>query len=97
MKLLISIWLIFLSQGASALHRAIVIRHDNLEEANNVKWLLEEVYHIPAEFITLEAHSRPCEKMREFVSWHLCVSTDGDLEEVSADVAFINQTLRIFL
>lgn len=96
MKLLISFFCL-LPNLVWATHRPIVIRHYHPEEAQKVSLLLQSTYNIPPDFISLEMSPNPCAKLRENISWHLCVDANGDLYEVFADVAFINQTLRIFL
>lgn len=78
-------------------HRPIVISHYHPDEAENIAAILRTTYHIPADFITVQLNSDPCGKLKENISWHLCVDANGDLFEVHADVAFIKQTLRIFL
>jgi hypothetical protein len=93
MKLLISLlW----AGAACAEMRPVVITHAHLAEAQEVRRMLLEDYHLPADFISLEESAKPCERRREQIGLHLCVSADGDLEEVHADAAFIQQTLRVF-
>lgn len=96
MKLLISL-LLLIPSLARALQQPIVIRHYNLDEAQKISSLLQENYHIPEDFISLEMSPHPCARIKRNISWQLCVDANGDLHEVFADVAFIKQTLRIFL
>lgn len=95
MKLLISLLLIY--SGTTFAYRPIILRHYHPEEAAKVVDLLTRVFHIPADFIHEEVSPNPCARRKEHVSWHLCVDANGDLFEVHADVAFIQQTIRIFL
>lgn len=97
MKLLISLMLGLLPMIGEASSRPIIIRHYHPEEAQHIAEVLERDYHIPKDFIALEVSHNPCARRRETISWHLCVDASGDLYEVHADVAFIKQTLRIFL
>ena len=96
MKLLISL-LLLLPHLLWASHRPIVIRYYHPDEAEKILVLLQDTYNIPSDFISLEMSPNPCARLRENISWHLCVDANGDLFEVFADVAFIKQTLRIFL
>ncbi len=93
MKLLISV---LLASTAHAEIRPVVITHAHMGEAQEVRRLLLEKYHLPADFVALEESVAPCERRRENIGWHLCVDADGDLGEVHADAAFIQQTLRVF-
>ena len=96
MKLLISALLLG-SLQSWAQYRPIMIRHYHPEEAGKIAQLLIKQFNIPEDFIGMEVSHNPCARRRENVSWHLCVDASGDLFEVHADMAFIKQTIRIFL
>jgi hypothetical protein len=99
MKLLISLLLLL---PVSTHARVIVISYAAGIElsgsgAQNIQQVMIETYHIPREFIQLEASLAPCSTKRESMSWHLCIDTSGDLYQVSVDPSFIQETLRVFL
>jgi len=96
MKLLISLLLLYPTMTWSV-QRPIMIRHYHPEEAGKIVEILTRDYHIPEDFIAMEVTPNPCDRRKENVSWHLCVDASGDLFEVHADMAFIKQTIRIFL
>lgn len=99
MKLLISLLLLL---PVSTHARVIVVSYAagielSGSEAQNIQRVMTETYHIPSEFIQLEASLAPCSLKRESMSWHLCIDTSGDLYQVSVDPSFIEETLRVFL
>lgn len=75
----------------------ILLTHDHEDEARRVWERLINHHHVPAEFIQLRRMAGPCRRVREDVSWQLCVDAGGDLQEVHADTMFIKETLGIFL
>jgi len=65
--------------------------------AEKVQSQLEQEYFIPKEFVRMVEDQKPCERRREKIQWHLCINTNGNLNEVSADRTFKNETLKVFL
>jgi hypothetical protein len=97
MKLLISFALLLFVVTAEA--RVVILSYPGTqkEEALNVLRLMQDVHHIPADFIEVVESLEPCRRMSAVSSWHVCINDNGDLHEVAVDISFIRETLRVFL
>ena len=98
MKFIISLCLLnSLSVFAQSDIIRISFEASNRELALKVQEQMEREFFIPREFVRMVESSEPCEKRRESSQWHLCINTDGNLNEVSVDRTFKNETLKVFL
>ncbi len=98
MKLIISVLLsLTLVPNASADIIRISFDEGHRELAVRIQEQMEMEFFIPKEFITMLEKRGPCERSRENVQWHLCINKNGNLEEVSVDRTFKNETLKVFL
>ena len=75
----------------------ILVTHDHHLLAKHLVHRLSENYHIPSEFIDVQASKDPCQSTQKMYLWHLCVDKNGDLWQVSGDQNFIQQTLGVYL
>ena len=96
MKLLISLLLLLPVQSQASV---IVMSYssEQLAHAEHMLKVMQDVHHIPGDFIELVASTSPCRPLRVKSSWHLCLNENGDLQEVAVDISFIQETLRVFL
>ena len=69
----------------------------NRDLAQKVQEQMEREFYIPKDFVRMLEKRGPCERSRENVQWHLCINKNGNLEEVSVDRTFKNETLKVFL
>lgn len=98
MKLIISVLLsLTLVPNASADIIRISFDEGHRELAVRIQEQMEMEFFIPKEFITMLEKRGPCERSRVNVQWHLCINKNGNLEEVSVDRTFKNETLKVFL
>ncbi len=98
MKFIISLFtLAALSSNAKADIIRISFESGNREIAQRVQEQMEKDFFIPKEFVRMVETSGACKKSRENIQWHLCINTNGNLNEVSVDRTFKNETLKVFL
>ena len=93
MKFVIS----FLFLGMNFAHaRPITLYYEqDPTRAQWVKDIFVENYRVPEDLIALKS-TRSCEGEKGQGKLNLCLNKNGDLEVVSVDKAFINESLKIF-
>ena len=94
MKFVISLWL--LSSGIALAKPITLYYEQDPTRAHWVKDIFVETYRIPEDLIALKS-TRQCASEKGQGKLNLCLNKNGDLEVVSVDKAFINESLKIFI
>lgn len=94
MKFVISLFLV--SVSAAHASRPITLYFE--QESTRAEWVKDifvETYRIPEDLIALKSTVN-CSLEKGQGKLNLCLNKNGDLEVVSVDKAFINESLKIF-
>jgi hypothetical protein len=95
MKFVISF--LFLLASAAQASRPIIVYYElESTRAHWVKDIFTETYRIPEDLIALK-NTTNCLTEKGQGQLNLCLNKNGDLEVVSVDRAFINESLKIFV
>lgn len=72
-----------------------IFHESEIERAEIVKEIFIESYKIPEILISLRT-TKKCEELKRNGKLDLCLKNNGDLQVVSVDSGFINESLKIF-